>query len=96
MIARIMEVGVSRSGGGVLLLIGFIYGYGVRELISRSRRANAERRHFERPREEITQTPKLIPARPEDRLAICFKSGDRGVPPEGERHDNCCSCPTPA
>jgi hypothetical protein len=33
---------------GVLLLIGFVCGYGVREFISRHRRLTARRRHFER------------------------------------------------
>jgi hypothetical protein len=43
---------------GVLLLIGFICGYGVRGSISRWHRAKARRRHFERMAEEITQTRK--------------------------------------
>jgi NhaP-type Na+/H+ or K+/H+ antiporter len=37
---------------GILLLIGFICGYGVRALISRSRRAKATRRQLERMAEE--------------------------------------------
>jgi hypothetical protein len=45
---------------GVLLLIGFICGYGVREFISRHRGAKARRRHFERLAEEVAQTRKLI------------------------------------
>jgi hypothetical protein len=74
----IVEVAV-----GVLLLIGFICGYGVREFISRRRGANARRRHFERLAEEVAQTRKLITARPEDRLAIGFQSSDEAhAPPE--------------
>jgi hypothetical protein len=68
---------------GILLLIGFMCGYGVRALISWHRRARAERQHFERLADEVTRTRKLITARPETRLAIGSKSGDRGdVPPE--------------
>jgi NhaP-type Na+/H+ or K+/H+ antiporter len=33
---------------GMLLLIGFVCGYGVRALTSRLQRAKARRRHFER------------------------------------------------
>ena len=54
---------------GVLLLIGFICGYGVRELISRWRRVKAKRRHFERIVHEATQT------RSQERLAITFQKG---------------------
>jgi hypothetical protein len=59
---------------------------GIRELISRRRRAKARRRHFERLAEEATRTSrKLIAARPEARLAIGFQSGeDPHAPPEGE------------
>lgn len=67
---------VIAAAAGVLLLIGFIFGYGVRELISRHRRVKARRRHFERMTEEIAQTRKLITARPETRLAIGFQGGD--------------------
>jgi hypothetical protein len=69
---------VVEVAAGVLLLIGFVCGYGVRELISRRRRAKARRRHFERLVEEVTRTPrKLIAARPEIR-------GDAThIPPEG-------------
>ena len=63
---------------GVLLLIGFICGYALRELISRLRRAKARQQHFEHQREEITRTRKLIAAQPEKRLAIGPQSGDRG------------------
>jgi hypothetical protein len=52
---------------GVLLLIGFIGGYAVRELVSRLRRAKAERQHFERMVHEITQT------RNQEQLAITFQ-----------------------
>jgi hypothetical protein len=63
---------------GVLLLIGFICGYGVRALISHLRRARAERRHFERMVEEVTQR------RNQKRLAITFQRGDgTQAPPEG-------------
>jgi hypothetical protein len=67
---------------GVLLLIGFICGYAVHELISRLRRTKARRRHFERLAEETAQTRKLIAAQPHDRLGITFQSGDgaRGLP----------------
>jgi hypothetical protein len=61
---------------GVLLLIGFICGYGVREFISRHRRATARRRDFERLTKEVAQTRNLIAARPEDRCAIGFRSSD--------------------
>jgi len=56
---------------GVLLLIGFVGGYGVRALISWHRRARVERQHFERLADEVN-------ARPKTRLAIGSKSGDRG------------------
>jgi hypothetical protein len=52
---------------GVLLLIGFICGYGVRALISRWHHAKARRRHFERMAEGITN---------QDRPAIIFQKGD--------------------
>ena len=69
---------------GVLVLIGFICGYAVREFISRLRRTRARRRHFERLVEGRAQTRKLIAARPDDRLAIGFKGGDgTHAPPEG-------------
>lgn len=71
-----MEVIVAAAG--VLLLIGFICGYGVRELISRWRRAKANRRHFERMMEEVAQTPK------EDRLAITFQRDDNTLAPPEE------------
>jgi hypothetical protein len=93
MIARIIEVstGVENAAmeviavaAGVLLLIGFICGYAVREFVSRLRRTKARRRHFERLVGEIAQTHKLIAAQPQDRLGITLQSGDgaRG-PPEG-------------
>jgi hypothetical protein len=66
---------VIAAAAGVLLLIGFICGYGVRALISHLRRAKAERRHFERMVEEVTQTRK------EERLAITFQRGDTTQPP---------------
>jgi hypothetical protein len=63
---------------GVLLLIGFICGYGFRALISHWHRVKARRRHFERMAEEITQTRK------QGRLAITFQRGDSTqAPPEG-------------
>jgi hypothetical protein len=69
---------------GVLLLIGFICGYGVRALISHLRHAKARRRRFERQVEEIAQTRKLIAAQPQHRLGITFQSGDDARnPPEG-------------
>jgi hypothetical protein len=69
---------------GVLVLIGFICGYAVREFISRLRRTKARRRHFGRLVEESAKTRKLITAQPEARLAIRFQSGDRAQsPPEG-------------
>lgn len=69
---------------GILLLIGFICGYGVRALISYLRRAKARRRHFERLRDEVTPTRKLIGVQREERLPITFQSGDGAqVPPEG-------------
>jgi hypothetical protein len=69
---------------GVLLRIGFICGYAVREFVSRLRRTKARRRHFERLVGETAQTHKLIAAQPQDRRGITFQSGDgvRG-PPEG-------------
>jgi hypothetical protein len=60
---------------GVLLLIGFICGYGVRALISHLRRVKSRRRHFERMAEEVTQTRK------HERPAITFQSGDSTQPP---------------
>jgi hypothetical protein len=60
---------VIEVAAGVLLLIGFICGYAVRELVSRRRRAKAARRHFERMVHEITQT------RSQERLAITFQKG---------------------
>jgi len=71
---------------GFLLLIGFICGYGIRELISRHRHAKARRRHldrmldFERMLEEI-RAQRLIAAKPADRLAIQFQRGDGAQPP---------------
>ena len=68
---------------GVLLLIGFICGYGVRALISYLRRAKARRRHFERLRDEVTPTRKLIGVQREERLAIGVLRGDGAHdPPE--------------
>jgi hypothetical protein len=62
---------------GVLLLIGFIFGYSVRALISHWHRVKATRRRFERMAEEVTQTRK------QERLAITFQRGDRTqTPPE--------------
>jgi hypothetical protein len=71
-----MEVIVVAAG--VLLLIGFICGYGVRELISQWRQAKSKRRRFERMAEQVRQTGK------QERLAVTFQRGDgaRG-PPEG-------------
>jgi len=69
---------------GVLLVIGFISGYAVRELISRLRRTKARRRHFERQREEVTRTRKLIAAQPAERLAIGFQISGRGDAPPKE------------
>jgi hypothetical protein len=68
---------------GVLLLIGFICGYAVREFISRCRRAKARRQYYERMMEELarTQARKLIAAQPADRMAIGFQSSDQ-TPPE--------------
>lgn len=68
---------------GVLLLIGFICGYAVREIVSRLRRTKARRRHFERLVEETAQTRRLIAARPHDRLGITFQSGDGARGPPG-------------
>jgi hypothetical protein len=60
-LARMIEVpqGEGRAAmevigmaAGVLLLIGFFRGYGVRALISRWRHAKATRRRFERTAEE--------------------------------------------
>jgi NADH:ubiquinone oxidoreductase subunit 3 (subunit A) len=77
-------VEVIAVAAGALLLIGFICGYGVRELISRHRRAEARRRRFECAAEEIAQTRKLITAQPEARLAIGFRSRDGApTPPDG-------------
>jgi hypothetical protein len=67
---------VIEAAAGVLLLIGFICGYGVRALISHWHRVKARRRLFERMVEEIAQTGK------QDRLGITFQSGD-GQPPGG-------------
>jgi hypothetical protein len=62
---------------GVLLLIGFICGYGVRALISHWHRVRATRRRFERMAEEVMQTRK------QERLAISFQRGDSTqAPPE--------------
>ena len=63
-----MEVIVVAAGA--LLLIGFIGGYGARELISRLRRTRAERRRFERMVEEIEQTERR------KGLATTFQRGD--------------------
>jgi hypothetical protein len=59
----------------VLLLIGFICGYGVRALISHLRRAKVERRQFERMAEEVAQTRK------QERLAITFQRSDNTPAP---------------
>jgi hypothetical protein len=67
---------VIASAAGVLLLIGFICGYGVRAMISRWHRAKARRRHFERRVEEIAETRNLIADQSQDRLAITFQCGD--------------------
>jgi NhaP-type Na+/H+ or K+/H+ antiporter len=61
---------------GVLLLIGFVCGYGVRALISHLRHAKARRRHFERLVEETAQARKLTAAKPEGHLG-------RSRPPGG-------------
>jgi hypothetical protein len=61
---------------GALLLIGFICGYAVREIVSRLRRTKARERHFRRLVEETAQTRKLIAAQPQDRLRITSQSGD--------------------
>jgi hypothetical protein len=66
------------AAAGVLLLIGFICGYGVRALISHWHRVRATRRRFERMAEEVTQRRK------HERLAISFQRGDSTqAPPEG-------------
>jgi hypothetical protein len=63
---------------GMLLLIGFVCGYGVRALISRRHRMKARQHHFERIVKEFMQTPK------QERLAIAFQRGDsRHAPSEG-------------
>jgi hypothetical protein len=58
------------AAAGVLLLIGFVCGYGVRALTSHWHRLKATRRRFERMAEEVTQTRK------QERLAITFRRGD--------------------
>jgi hypothetical protein len=69
---------VLEVAAGVLLLIGFVCGYGVRALISHWHRLKATRRRFERMAEEVTQTRK------QERLAITFQKGDSArAPPEG-------------
>jgi hypothetical protein len=68
-----MEVEVVVAAAGVLLLMGFICGYAVRELISGWRRLKAERRRFERMVEEVAQTGK------QERLAITFEKS-HGAP----------------
>jgi hypothetical protein len=74
------EVGATEVivvAAGVLLLIGFLCGYGVRALISHWHRVTARRRHFER-MVEVAQTGK------QERLAITFQRADgtRGPPEE--------------
>jgi hypothetical protein len=88
MIARIIEIGASAEreaaawkiiavAAGVLLLIGFICGYGVRASISHWHRVKA-RRHFERMAEDATQRGE------QNRLAITFQRGDSTrAPPDG-------------
>ena len=71
---------------GVLLLIGFICGYGIRELISRHRHAKARRRHLERMLDvehmlDEIRSQRLIVAKPADRLAVEFKRGDDAQSP---------------
>ena len=44
----------------LLLLVGFAGGYGVRELVSRRRRAAAERRYFERQAERKAAARSVI------------------------------------
>jgi hypothetical protein len=69
---------VLEVAAGVLLLIGFVCGYGVRALISHWHRLKATRRRFERMAEEVTQTRK------QERLAITFQKDDSThAPPEG-------------
>jgi hypothetical protein len=68
---------VIAEAAGVLLLIGFICGYGVRALVSRSHRMKARQRHFERMVMDLTQTPKP------ERLAIAFQRGDGTQAPPG-------------
>jgi hypothetical protein len=55
---------------GVLLLIGFICGYGFRALISRWHRAKATRRRFERMAEEDAQRGGMSDARLLYKVAI--------------------------
>jgi hypothetical protein len=60
-----MEVGVEviAVAAGVLLLIGFIWGYGVRALISHWHRVKATRRRFERMAGEVTPDAEAGPTR---------------------------------
>jgi hypothetical protein len=64
---------------GVLLLIGFICGYGVRALISHWHRVKARQQHFEHMVDEVTQR------RDQERLAITFQRGDSTQTPPEER-----------
>jgi hypothetical protein len=61
---------VIEVAAGVLLLIGFVSGYGVRALISHLRHEKARRRHFDRMVEEIARTGK------QERLGITFQRDD--------------------
>jgi hypothetical protein len=75
---EIAPVEVIAMAAGVLLLIGFICGYGARALISHSHRVKATQRRFERMAEEVMQSRK------QNRLAINFQRGDSTqAPPEG-------------
>jgi hypothetical protein len=74
---EVARVEVIAAAAGVLLLIGFVCGYGVRALISRWHHVKATRRRFERMAEEVTR-------RKQERLAITFQKGDiPQAPPEG-------------
>jgi len=76
---------------GVLLLIGFICGYALRELISRLRRAKARQQHFEHQREEITRTRRSLPSQ-RNAWQLATKAAIAGMSLlRGECHDCCCS-----
>jgi hypothetical protein len=48
------------TGAGLLLLFGFAAGYGLREVISRRRRAVARRRYYERQHQKAVATRNLL------------------------------------